>query len=78
MDEPEMLGGEGEGPNPMEYVMAALNGCITVMVSTIANEMGIKVNSLDVESSGKIDVARLDGNARNKATLSKHKTDSSY
>jgi len=61
MDEPEMLGGEDEGPNPMEYVAAALNGCVAVMASTIASEMGVKIRDIQLDTTGKIDIRGLMG-----------------
>ena len=30
--EPEKIGGQNEGPTPMEYVIGALNGCLGIVV----------------------------------------------
>jgi uncharacterized OsmC-like protein len=40
--EPEKIGGNNEGPTPMEYVLGALNGCLGVVVELVAKEQGIR------------------------------------
>lgn len=42
VDEPPSLGGDNSGPNPMEYLLAAFSGCVTVMVSIIAKELELE------------------------------------
>ncbi|MCL6521681.1 MAG: OsmC family protein [Firmicutes bacterium] len=54
-DEPVQMGGEDAGPNPLEAVLAALNGCLTVMVTRIARELEIAVDRLEIESRGDLD-----------------------
>lgn len=63
MDEPPALGGTDQGPNPMEFVMAALDGCVAVMINLIAGEQGFAFGDLKVRSSGVLDVRGLLGTA---------------
>ncbi len=58
IDEPEALGGKDEAPNPVEYLAAALAGCLNVTGNIVAKEMGINVENLKMAISGEID---LDG-----------------
>ena len=37
IDEPPSLGGKDEGANPVEFVLAALAGCLNVMGNVLAN-----------------------------------------
>ena len=55
IDEPPSLGGKDEGANPVEFVLAALAGCLNVMGNVLANEMGIKLNSYKINISGSLD-----------------------
>ena len=52
IDEPETLGGTNAGANPVEYLLAALSGCLNVMGHLVAREMGIKLNGLEIELEG--------------------------
>lgn len=61
MDEPEALGGTDLGPNPMEYVVAALSGCTSVMISLIAKEKDFEFQSVDFENTGILDLRGLLG-----------------
>lgn len=61
MDEPPALGGEDRGPNPMEYVLAGLIGCESVMLAVIAQEQGLEYTSADFEVKGLLDVRGLQG-----------------
>lgn len=63
MDEPEALGGTDNGPNPMEFVMGALNGCVGVMIRLIAGEMGFEFQGVQFQADGVIDVRGLFGTA---------------
>ena len=55
-DEPEQLAGGNTAPNPVEYVLAALGGCLAVGYSASATAQGIVVRSLELELSGTIDL----------------------
>jgi uncharacterized OsmC-like protein len=61
--EPEKLGGNNEGPTPMEYVLGALNGCLGVVVELVAKEQGIPLHDLKISSSGVVDQRGLFGTA---------------
>ncbi|MFZ0721897.1 MAG: OsmC family protein [Xanthobacteraceae bacterium] len=61
--EPEKIGGNNEGPTPMEYVLGALNGCLGVVVELVAKEQGIPLADLKVSSSGLVDQRGLFGTA---------------
>lgn len=61
MDEPTELGGTDTGPNPMEFVAAALNGCKGVMVPLIAKEMDFSFTGIEFETTGIIDIRGLMG-----------------
>lgn len=61
IDEPENLGGTNDGTNPVEYLLAALSGCINVVGHLIAREMGFKLNGLEMELEGDLNPARFSG-----------------
>src|SRR3954471_21386652 len=61
--EPEKIGGQNEGPTPMEYVIGALNGCLGVVVELVAKEQGIPLHDLKISSSGLVDQRGLFGTA---------------
>jgi len=55
-DEPPSFGGQDSAPNPMELVLAALNGCLTVMTQVIAREKGIEVRGITLRAEGDLDL----------------------
>jgi len=59
VDEPESLGGTDHGPNPVEYVLASLAGCINVVVHMVAKERGVEIRGLKVTVQGSLDPSRL-------------------
>lgn len=61
--EPEKIGGNNEGPTPMEYVAGALNGCLGIVIELVAKERGIAIDALKVESAGIVDQRGLFGTA---------------
>ncbi|BBE30528.1 osmotically inducible protein C [Tepiditoga spiralis] len=65
IDEPEHMGGTDEGPNPVEYLAAALAGCLNVTGHMVANEMGIKIENLEFEVEGELDPRGFMGKANN-------------
>lgn len=56
IDEPNWLGGSNEGPNPVDYLLSSLGGCLAISFILSANGMGVKVNSLEVEVTGELDL----------------------
>ena len=61
MDEPKALGGADEGPNPLEYLVASLNGCKGVMIPLIAKELGFQFSELSFDTKGVINLRGLMG-----------------
>lgn len=59
LDEPPDLGGTDQGPNPVEYLLAALAGCINVVGHMVAKELGFELRGLEVDAEGRLDPARL-------------------
>jgi uncharacterized OsmC-like protein len=59
VDEPPQLGGTDEGANPVEFVLAALVGCLNVVAHIVAKELGFRIDSLEIESSGTLNPERL-------------------
>lgn len=70
-DEPQAIGGKDEAPTPMELVAGAINGCVTVVLATVANELGVKLYSIKTESNAHIDTRGFLGIAE----VSPHFTD---
>ncbi len=59
VDEPPELGGTDAGPNPVEYMLAALAGCINVTAHIVAKELKISLQGLSIEIQGDLNPARL-------------------
>lgn len=55
IDEPLSLGGTDKGPNPVEYVLAALGGCINVLVTTFAESFDVEIKDVQVHIEGDLD-----------------------
>ena len=56
VDEPLELCGENQAANPQEYLLAALNACMTVGYVAACALEGITVRSLSIETEGDIDL----------------------
>ncbi|HLQ95850.1 MAG TPA: OsmC family protein [Pseudogracilibacillus sp.] len=52
VDEPANLGGTDKGPNPVEYILAALGGCINVLVVSFAEQFDVKVEDVNIAVEG--------------------------
>ena len=61
VDEPENSGGEDLAPTPVEYILAGYAGCLNVVVNTIAKEMNIAIEHLEINITGNINPERLLG-----------------
>ncbi|WP_297098978.1 OsmC family protein [Draconibacterium sp.] len=61
VDEPPALGGDDQGANPVEYLLASYAGCINVVAHLTAKELGIKLSGLRIQIEGNINPARLFG-----------------
>ena len=67
-DEPPVLLGEDHGANPIEYVLAALDGCLTTSLIYHAAAQGIKIDEVETSFSGDLNLhgfLGLDENIRN-------------
>ena len=66
--EPPVLLGEDEAPNPVEYVLHALAGCMTTTLVYHAAARGIRIESVESVLEGDLDLhgfLRLDESVRN-------------
>ena len=55
-DEPEVLLGRDRGANPVEYLLHALAGCMTTSLVYHAAARGIKIDSIESEFEGDLDL----------------------
>ncbi len=53
--EPERVGGDDSAPTPMELILAGLDGCLAVVVETVAAERGVPLRSLELSSEAVMD-----------------------
>jgi len=51
------MGGSDEGPNPIEYQLAALAGCLNVTAHQVARERDIELSNFAVDVEGDFDPA---------------------
>jgi uncharacterized OsmC-like protein len=68
IDEPQVLLGNDKGPNPVEWVLVALSGCVTTSLVAFAAAKGIELRSVETELEGDLDVRgflNIDPNVRN-------------
>jgi uncharacterized OsmC-like protein len=56
VDEPPLLGGDGNAPNPVEYYLASLLSCQVVTWRIWAEKLGIKVDEITAHAEGDLDV----------------------
>lgn len=56
IDEPLELCGTNQYANPQEYLMAALNACMTVGYTALCSLEGITIEELRIETEGEIDL----------------------
>ncbi|MDO5759076.1 MAG: OsmC family protein [Rhodobacterales bacterium] len=63
VDEPPELGGADSAPNPMELLLAGLDGCLAVMIRVVAAEYGAEVTAIRLVSQGALDVRGFLGTA---------------
>ena len=55
-DEPPILAGQDTGPNPVEHLLNALAGCLTTTLVYHAAVRGIKIEELESELEGDLDI----------------------
>jgi len=66
-DEPPLLLGENRGPNPVEYLLTGLSGCLTTTLVYYAAMMGVELDAVESELEGELDLQGLldlDGDVR--------------
>lgn len=56
IDEPKSVGGTNEAANPVEYVLAALAGCLNVVGHIVATEKGMDLKGIDIEIEGDLEL----------------------
>jgi len=56
VDEPPSLGGADTGPNPVEFVLAALATCQEITYRAYATALGIPLDSVSVKLEGSLDL----------------------
>lgn len=61
IDEPKNLGGTDDGPTPVEYLLAALAGCLNVVGHLVAKEMGFKLDKMEINIDGDLNPAKFMG-----------------
>jgi uncharacterized OsmC-like protein len=61
IDEPVEMGGTNAGPNPIEYLLATLAGCLNVMSHVIAKEMNMQLNGVEIHVSGTLNTDKFSG-----------------
>jgi len=58
-DEPDVLLGNDSGPNPVEYVLAGLSGCMTTTLAYHAAARGLDLEAVSSEFEGDLDLNGL-------------------
>lgn len=66
VDEPGVLGGADEYPNPVEYLASALCGCLTAGIATNAALFGTELEKIEVDVDVNFDVHGVLGLDRSK------------
>jgi uncharacterized OsmC-like protein len=61
VDEPAPLGGTDLAPNPVEYILCGLSGCIHILAFKIAREMELELKDLNIEIKGELNPEKLFG-----------------
>lgn len=64
IDEPGEFGGTNTGANPVEYVLAALGGCLNVVCHLVAKEMGMNLQRVEIDIEGDLNPAKFSGHSQ--------------
>ncbi len=67
IDEPKSAGGTNEAANPVEYLLAALAGCLNVVAHNVARERGIELRGVQISIEGDLDVQQYASDDRESA-----------
>ena len=55
MDEPEQLGGTNKGMNPVEMLLNALGGCLTITIAAFSKAARVNLSDVRVHVTGDLD-----------------------
>ncbi len=61
IDEPGALGGTNTAPNPVEYLLGSLAGCLNIVLHLEAKENNVTINDLKIDINGELDPAKFVG-----------------
>lgn len=56
IDEPPGLGGEDQGPTPVELLLLALGSCQEIVYAAYAEQLGIQLDAIEIELTGMLDL----------------------
>ncbi|RLF83987.1 OsmC family peroxiredoxin, partial [Thermococci archaeon] len=57
----------GKFPSPLDYTLAALAGCINIVATLVAKDMGINIEDLNIEVEGVFNPGKLYGQGNQRA-----------
>ena len=60
LDEPKELGGDNDGPTPLESVLASLCACTAMIAHIMQRELRFEIGGLRCEAEGVVDVRRAE------------------
>ncbi|WP_430810080.1 MULTISPECIES: OsmC family protein [unclassified Carboxylicivirga] len=61
VDEPAQLGGTDEAPNPVEYILCGLSGCMHILGYKVAQELNMELTNLKIKIEGQLNPMKLFG-----------------
>ena len=61
VDEPPILGGVDNAPNPVEVLLSALAGCVTAGIATNAEMFGVPIDAMEIELEADVDARGMLG-----------------
>jgi len=61
VDQPKAGGGEDDGPNPLEYLLFSLGGCIATVSRFVSRRRRVRIRGLEVKIEGDINTDYLLG-----------------
>ena len=61
VDQPEAMGGNNEGPSPLDYVFISLASCLITIGKIVASQRKIELRGMEVEVSGELNLEVLRG-----------------
>lgn len=69
VDEPEEMGGDDEGANPLEYLLVGQAGCLNVTATQVAEDVGIEIDDLDIDIRADFSEAAFAGHGEGRPGL---------